>query len=116
MRVRRIRFVILKLCLLVSILGVSAAVWASSENGAGSRGGHLGVAGLSDTAGDDEPRVLYILPWKPPTLPRRQRAELESAAPNLEQTLDPRVIERHRLFRNTLDPLTLSPNRDQGSM
>ncbi|TNF00368.1 MAG: hypothetical protein EP328_01645 [Gammaproteobacteria bacterium] len=116
MRVRRIRFAILKLSLLVGIFGVSAAVWASAENGSDASGVHLGVAGLSDTAGDDEPRVLYILPWKPPTLPRRQRAELESAAPNLEQTLDPRVIERHRLFRNTLDPLTLSPNRDQGSM
>ncbi|WP_372985167.1 hypothetical protein [Marinobacter sp.] len=69
----------------------------------------LEIAGISATTGEDEPRILYILPWQPPSLPRRPRAELEDQAPELEQPLDPMAVERHRRFRNTLDPMTLDP-------
>ena len=31
----------------------------------------LSVEGLSASLGEDEPRVLYILPWQAPSLPRR---------------------------------------------
>ncbi len=63
----------------------------------------LSIEGISASAGEDEPRVLTILPWQAPTLPRRPRAELESKAPELVQPLDPRVIEAHRAFRQRLD-------------
>ena len=69
----------------------------------------LEIAGISATTGEDEPRILFILPWQPPSLPRRPRAELEDQAPELEQPLDPMAVERHRRFRNTLDPMTLDP-------
>ncbi|SFM69012.1 hypothetical protein [Marinobacter pelagius] len=70
---------------------------------------NLEIAGISATNGEDEPRILFILPWQPPSLPRRPRAELEDQAPELEQPIDPMVVERHRRFRNTLDPMTLDP-------
>ncbi|MCG7199504.1 hypothetical protein MD273_07190 [Marinobacter pelagius] len=69
----------------------------------------LDIAGISATTGEDEPRILYVLPWQPPSLPRRPRVELEDRAPELEQPLDPLVVERHRRFRETLDPMTLDP-------
>ncbi|RBP25718.1 hypothetical protein DET50_12161 [Marinobacter pelagius] len=69
----------------------------------------LEIAGISATTGEDEPRILFILPWQPPSLPRRLRAELADQAPELEQPIDPMAVERHRRFRNTLDPMTLDP-------
>lgn len=69
----------------------------------------LEIAGISATTGEDEPRILFILPWQPPSLPRRPRAELEDRAPELEQPVDPMAEERHRRFRNILDPMTLDP-------
>lgn len=62
----------------------------------------LSIEGISANEGEDEPRVLTILPWRAPTLPRRPRAELESSAPELVQALDPVTLERHREFRRGL--------------
>ncbi len=61
----------------------------------------LGIARRSD---DEDPRVLTILPWQPPTLPRRPRTELPVEAPELLAPVDPLTLERHRRFRQTLDP------------
>jgi len=64
----------------------------------------LSVEGITARSGDDDPGVLYILPWQPPTLPRRPRAELNDHAPDLLEPLDPLALERHRIFRETLNP------------
>ena len=69
----------------------------------------LRVEGISASLGEDEPRVLYILPWQPPSLPTRPRAKLDDKEPELIQPVDPMALERHRLFRETLNPLILSP-------
>jgi hypothetical protein len=75
---------------------------------------HLSVDGISASLGEDEPRVLYILPWQAPSLPKRPRAKLDDTAPELMQPADPVALERHRLFRETLNPLILSPFGDSG--
>ena len=62
----------------------------------------LSIDGISSNMGEDEPRVLNILPWRAPTLPRRPRAELDNTAPELLKPLDPLVLERHRKFRQNL--------------
>ncbi|WP_372997921.1 hypothetical protein [Marinobacter sp.] len=72
----------------------------------------LSVEGLSASLGEDEPRVLYILPWQAPSLPRRPRADLNDEAPELVRPADPVAFERHRLFRENLNPLILSPLGD----
>ena len=72
----------------------------------------LSVEGLSASLGEDEPRVLYILPWQAPSLPRRPRADLHDEAPELVRPADPVALERHRLFRENLNPLILSPLGD----
>lgn len=64
----------------------------------------LTIEGIAPATGDDDPRVLYILPWQPPSLPRRPRADLNARAPDLLEPLDPVVLERHRRFRQTLNP------------
>ncbi len=64
----------------------------------------LSVEGITDYSRDDDPGVLYILPWQPPTLPRRPRAELDDHAPDLLEPQDPLALERHRIFRETLSP------------
>lgn len=73
----------------------------------------LHVEGISASIGEDDPRVLYILPWQTPSLPRRPRADLDGEAPQLIQPFNPIVLERHRAFRQTLNPLVLNP--DKGS-
>lgn len=66
----------------------------------------LGVEGINRHTGDDDPGVLYILPWQPPTLPRRSRAELvDAGSEELLEPKDPLTLERHRKFRETLNPL-----------
>ena len=65
----------------------------------------LGVEGINRHTGDDDPGVLYILPWQPPTLPRRSRAELDAGSEELLEPKDPLTLERHRTFRETLNPL-----------
>ncbi|MCK0164021.1 hypothetical protein [Marinobacter sp. S6332] len=62
----------------------------------------LSIEGVSASVGEDEPRVLNILPWRAPTLPRRPSAELEGSASDLVQPLDAIVLERHRVFRQSL--------------
>jgi len=74
----------------------------------------LAVEGISASLGEDEPRVLYILPWQAPSLPKRPRADLNDEAPELVRPVDPVVLERHRLFRENLNPLILSPIGDSG--
>lgn len=64
----------------------------------------LTVEGITQHSGDDDPGVLYILPWQPPTLPRRSRAELDAGSDELLQPEDPLTLERHRRFRETLNP------------
>lgn len=64
----------------------------------------LTVEGITPHTGDDDPGVLYILPWQPPTLPRRSRAELEAGSEELLEPQDPLTLERHRKFRETLNP------------
>lgn len=64
---------------------------------------HLSINGISASIGEDEPRVLTILPWQAPTLSRRPRAELESTAPELVRPLDPKAFEVHQAFRQRLN-------------
>lgn len=64
----------------------------------------LAVEGITRHTGDDDPGVLYILPWQPPTLPRRSRAELDVGNDDLFEPKDPLTLERHRKFRETLNP------------
>lgn len=64
----------------------------------------LSVEGITPHTGDDDPAVLYILPWQPPTLPRRTRAELDAGSDELLEPMDPLTLERHRKFRQTLNP------------
>ncbi|WP_100640527.1 hypothetical protein [Marinobacter salexigens] len=89
---------------------ISPVLWAASasdsaeqaENAGSNTLARLSIEGISANVGEDEPRVLTILPWRAPTLPRRPRAELESSAPELLEPLDPLVLERHRSFRQSL--------------
>ncbi|MFO8140831.1 MAG: hypothetical protein R6T87_02865 [Marinobacter sp.] len=94
-------------------LGLAGLLWqpvmADQPEAADSPRSVLQVAGLSASVGDDDPRVLYILPWQNPSLPRRPRAELNNRAPNLLQPASPRVLENHRQFRDSLNPLVLQP-------
>lgn len=84
---------------------------SGDDTGAGS-GTHSGadpvtaltVAGLSSEPGDDDPRILYILPWQPPSIPRRPRSQVVHERPDLLEPIDPLVFERHRNFRETLNP------------
>ncbi|MDX1633168.1 MAG: hypothetical protein R3280_00890 [Marinobacter sp.] len=72
----------------------------------------MAVGGIAERSNDEDPRVLTILPWQPPTLPKRPKTELPSEAPQLLAPMDPMTLERHRRFRQTLDPeldSTLSP-------
>lgn len=64
----------------------------------------LKVEGIESRSDDRDPRVLYILPWQPPSLPKRPRSDLNSEAPALLEPVDPVTLERHRYFRQTLDP------------
>lgn len=69
----------------------------------------LSVAGVSASSGEDDPRILYILPWQGPSLPKRPRAELNDELPELTQPVTATAVENHRLFRETLNPLVLEP-------
>ncbi len=96
--------------LIALIIVITPPLCAASEPGNVMRGDEvhkdetvrLSIEGISASMGEDEPRVLNILPWRAPTLPRRPRAELESTAAELVQPLDPLVLERHREFRQNL--------------
>lgn len=101
---------------LFRVIGVFViALLAVNTKAAGSKeasGANLAVEGISASVGEDNPRVLYILPWQTPSLPRRPRANLDSNAPQLIQSVNPMALERHRAFRRTLNPLVLNPDKD----
>ena len=44
----------------------------------------LTIEGLAARPGEDNPRMLFILPWQAPTLPRHPEASLPEQAPELE--------------------------------
>lgn len=69
----------------------------------------LTVEGLSSEPGDDDPRILYILPWQPPSIPRRPHSHVDNERQDLVAPIDPLVLERHRNFRKTLNPDLDSP-------
>lgn len=72
------------------------------------RPGLTEVEGTRIHASEEEPRVLNIVPWQPPTLSRRERQEL--ALPGAEavlQPLDVDAMRTHRHFRQTLDVLNV---------
>jgi len=100
------------LCSLVAVsFGLTAQASLASAPGQSAevQGISLNVEGLSASIGEDNPRVLYILPWQAPTLPRRPREKLQDQFPTLTQPVDPVIFEGHRLFRETLNPSLLSP-------
>ena len=70
----------------------------------------LTVDGINATSGEDNPGVVYILPWQPPTLPRRTRDALETNASELLAPMDPTVFERHQNFQQSLNPTLDSTN------
>lgn len=76
--------------------GTVAAEAAPSES--------MTVAGIARRSDDEDPRVLTILPWQAPTLPQRPRTDLADDAPELLAPADPLTLERHRRFRQTLNP------------
>ena len=95
---------LLRLCIVVLASGFFQAATAEDREQSA-----LTVSGLSASVGDEDPRVHSILPCQYPTLPRRPRAELNSQAPELNQPLSPQVLENHRQFRESLNPLVLEP-------
>jgi hypothetical protein len=70
----------------------------------------LSIDGISSTSGEDNPGILYILPWQPPTLPRRSRAALETNAAELLEPMDPVVFDRHQNFQQSMNPVVDSSN------
>ena len=74
----------------------------------------LQVQGLSAGTGEDDPRILYILPWQTPSLPRRPRTELNQQALELLRPVPQPVLENHRQFRETLNPLVLKSTLSAG--
>jgi len=102
-------------CLLLLLLLLLAPIVCNAEGGAQTdKPVRLSIEGISASVGEDEPRVLTILPWRAPTLPRRPRAELESSAPELVQPLDPLALERHREFRRDLGVANSGVERSVG--
>ncbi|HLT14046.1 MAG TPA: hypothetical protein VK006_08115 [Marinobacter sp.] len=96
---------LLSCAVLISVMAHGAAAEEETQDQRRS----LEVAGISASAGEDDPRILYILPWQTPSLPRRPRAELNQAAPELMQPVSTTALENHRQFRETLNPLVLEP-------
>ncbi|TGN41552.1 hypothetical protein [Marinobacter confluentis] len=64
----------------------------------------LTVEGISTVSSEDNPGIVYILPWQPPTLPRRDREGLATNAAELLEPVDPLVFERHQNFQQSLNP------------
>ncbi|EON92708.1 hypothetical protein MARLIPOL_08144 [Marinobacter lipolyticus SM19] len=99
-----------RICLVaLAGLTIMAGGQAVAGDAAANRSGdsppvELRVEGITAHSADDDPGVLYILPWQPPTLPRRPRARLDDSAPDLLEPQDPMALERHRIFRETLNP------------
>ncbi|MDC0661913.1 hypothetical protein [Marinobacter sp. SS21] len=76
----------------------------ASEEAMQHRAGALEIAGTSAAAGEDEPRVLHILPWQPPSVARRPRSEFNGKSPRLLAPIEPELFDRHRRLYQTLDP------------
>lgn len=74
----------------------------------------LAIAGIQASSGEDDPRILYIMPWQHPTLPRRPRTSLNTELPALMAPADSRTLENHRHFRETLNPLVLEQHPGPG--
>ena len=102
---------LLSLLLLWPVIGYSAE---GISNAGQSQQNVLQVRGLSAGTGEDDPRILYILPWQTPSLPRRPRTELNQQAPELLRPVPQPVLENHRQFRETLNPLVLTPTLSAG--
>lgn len=94
--------------LFMMVFMVSAS--GASESGEGEETVALTIEGINSTSGEDNPGILYILPWQPPTLPRRTRGALEPNAAELLEPMDPVVFERHQNFQQSLNPVLDSSN------
>jgi len=92
----------MRMLLLLWMLIMAAPLLAAEADSGGDREVQ-GVEGISVRASDEQPRVLHIVPWQPPSLARRARPELrlEPLAPVLEP-IEPETLEAHRRFRRTL--------------
>lgn len=97
----------------VALAAIGYSVEGNSEAGQ-SQQNVLQVRGLSAGTGEDDPRILYILPWQTPSLPRRPRTELNQQAPELLHPVPQPILENHRQFRETLNPLVLTPTLSAG--
>jgi hypothetical protein len=71
----------------------------------------LSIEGISSTSSEDNPGILYILPWQPPTLPRRTREGLSTNASELLEPLEPTAFEGHQNFQQSLNPALNSKNQ-----
>src|SRR5690554_8071499 len=101
---------LLSCAVLISVMAHGAAAEEETQDQRRS----LEVAGISAGTGEDDPRILYILPWQTPSLPRRPRTELNQQAPELLRPVPQPVLENHRQFRETLNPLVLKSTLSAG--
>jgi hypothetical protein len=92
------------------VLSSPAFASESSESDSAMETVALGIEGISSASSEDSPGVVYILPWQPPTLPRRTRDALEVDARGLREPMDPVVFDRHQAFHQSLNPTADSPN------
>ena len=92
------------LALLTSTVALAAA--DSSSTMAQERQALTEVEGISVRGSDEQPKVLHIVPWKPPTLQRRAKPELRTdSVETVLEPINPEALRTHRHFRNTLDVL-----------
>ena len=101
---------LLKHAVAVLLLAVPIKVFAQPETAPTTETVALSVEGISSASSEDNPGILYILPWQPPTLPRRTRGALEPNASELLEPVDPVVFERHQNFQQSLNPVLDSTN------
>lgn len=72
--------------------------------------GHLyaqeaAIQGIAIKASDEYPKVLNIIPWQAPVMPRRGKAELSLEMDELLEPLNARASLAHQDYRKTLAPL-----------
>src|SRR5690554_8145212 len=98
---------LLSCAVLISVMAHGAAAEEETQDQRRS----LEVAGISASAGEDDPRILYILPWQTPSLPRRPRAELNQAAPELMQPVSTTALrsEERRVGKESRSRGTAEP-------
>ncbi|MFE8069703.1 hypothetical protein QQM79_01470 [Marinobacteraceae bacterium S3BR75-40.1] len=95
--------------LLLGLLSIFPVVWAAPTGTSSveeDRRSLTDVEGISVRASDEQPKVLNIVPWKPPTIQRRAKPELrtDSVEPVIKP-IDPEAFQTHRRFRQSLDVL-----------